>query len=64
VLESLHFVYHRERCRTNKIGRRGNGIQIRSSDLERRGGILEVLGLRFPIRVRDDIGGCGVNVQI
>jgi len=51
VLESLHSVYHRERCRTNKIGRRGNGIQIRSSGLERRGGRLVVLDLRFPIQV-------------
>jgi hypothetical protein len=51
VLESLHFVYHRERCRTNKIGRRGNGIQIGLGDLERRGEILVMLDLRFPVAV-------------
>lgn len=53
MLESWHFVYHRERCRTSKIGRRGSGIPRELGDLERRGGILVMLDLRFPIGISD-----------
>ena len=54
MLESLHFVYHRGRCRTSKTGRRGSGIRIGLRGLMRIGVILVLLDLRFPTRVSDE----------
>lgn len=56
MLESLHFVYHRGRCRTSKIGRRGSGIRIGLHGLRRIGGILVLLDLRFPKVVSNGTG--------